>query len=590
MNAIRTLLACILAAPALAGGGRWFPAEDWRETPDECASPRAKKGGTLRFNGSSAPKSLNAYVDNNAYTMMTFELMYSGLVGVDARTLDFVPDLASRWHVSDDGAVFTFEMNPRAKWSDGVPVTAEDVKWTFDTVMSEKSETGPWKVQLGYFESPVVEPGGRIRFSKKPGSAPDWRDLMNCGRFPVLPRHALEGRDFNKASFLGMPVSGPYRLSRVAEQIETEFSRVEGWWCADSPSCMGLFNFDRIVMRYYVDNENAFEALKKRAIDVYPVYSARIMAEGTRAEKFARNWMLKRRVANQKPTGFQGFAMNMRRSPFDDVRVRKAMAHLVDRETMNRTMMSGEYFLLRSYYSDLYDDARPCGNELVRYDPSAARALLEEAGWRRRPEDGKLWKDGRRFVFTFLSRGASEDKFLSMFSHALEECGIEMKIDRKDFAGWMRDMDEFNFDMTWASWGSSIFKSPEFMWLSSEADRKGSNNITGFKSAEVDAIIKAEKSMLRMKDREDAYRRIDALVAEQVPYVLLWQVRETRLLYWNKFGMPDSVLTRHGDESCVLSCWWYDEDRAEELERAMSAGRCLPGVPERASFVPGGAR
>ena len=562
----------------------WYPAADWQDTPDPVASPLAKKGGTIRFNGSQPPKSFNEYTDNNTYTRMTFSLMYETLLGTDTDTLDFCPGLARRWAISDDGREFTFVLDERAKWSDGVPVTADDVKWTFDVVMAPGSDSGPWKMMLGVFESPVILDERTIRFTKKGDSPKDWRDILHCGEFYILPKHAFEGKDFNKLDLLGAPVGGPYRLARVAEQVETEWQRVDTWWRKDFPSCKNICNFDKIVLRYHVDNENAFEALKKRAIDVYPVYSARIMNNETSGEKFDKNWILRRRVKNHNPVGYQGFAMNMRKWPFNDKRVRIAMSKLVDRETMNRTMMFSEYFLQRSYFTDLYDEDHPCANPLWLYDFEGAKKLLEEAGFAKNPKTGKLEKDGREFRFNFLSRASSESKFLSLFDAALRELGIEMKIEVKDFAGWMRDMDSFNFDMTWASWGSSIFKNPETSFLSTEADRKGSNNTIGFKSAEVDAIIKAEKSMMNVADRNEAYKKIDALVADECPYALLWNADETRLLYWNKFGMPDTILSKFSNEECIFTYWWYDEDRAAELKSAMAEGKCLPSVPLRVDF------
>ena len=562
----------------------WYPAPDWKDTGDPIASPHAKKGGTIRFNGGNPPKSFNQYTDNNAYTRMTFSLMYETLIGTDSETLEFAPSLASRWAVSADGREFVFVIDERAKWSDGVPVSAADVKWTFDTIMDPNVDTGPWKVMLGVFESPEVLDERTVRFRKKGDTPRDWRDLLTVGTFYVMPKHAFAGQDFNKLDLLGAPVGGPYQFSRVDEQIETEFRRVPQWWRADTPSCRYVCNFDRIIVRYYVDNENAFEALKKRAIDVYPVYTARIMQNETHGEKFDRNWILKRRVANHKPVGFQGFAMNMRRWPFDDRRVRLAMAKLIDRETMNRTMMFNEYVLQNSVYGDLYDENNPCQNPLYLYDFDGAQLLLTEAGFAKNPKTGKLEKNGRPFKFTFLSRSPTESKFLSLFDAALRRLGIEMSIQNKDFAGWMRDMEDFNFDMTWQTWGSSIFKTPEVMWLSSEADRKGSNNSVGFKSEEVDRLIAEEKGTTTMSERADYYRRIDAIVADVAPYAFLWNVAETRLLYWNKFGMPPSILSRYADEEAIFTYWWYDADKARELEAAISSHGCLPSVPERVEF------
>jgi len=558
----------------------WFPAADWIERPDPAASPFARKGGTIRLFGGQPPKSFNAYVDNNTYSSMVFDLLYGKLLGMDAETSELVPALARRWAVSDDGREFTFVLDERAAWSDGRAVTAEDVRWTFDVVMDPKNDTGPWKSTLGFFERPEAVDARTVRFRKKGDSPRDWRDILNCSTFWILPRHAFADRDFNKLDFVGAVSGGGYQIVRAEPQVETELRRHGKWWCQDLPRLKGLYNFDRILVRYYADNENAFEALKKRRLDFYPVYTARLYDKETGTEEFKHNWLLKRRIRNRAPIGFQGFAMNQRRFPFDDVRVRRAMAALLDRETMNRTMMSGAYFLLKSYYPDLYDERRPCGNELHAYDPAKAAALLAEAGWKRDPADGCLKKDGRRFAFSFLSRSSTEDKFLVMFDRELRNLGIAMSIVRKDFAGWMRDMDAFAYDMTWAAWGAGLVKYPELSWSGAEADRKGSNNITGFKSAEVDRLIAAEKGFAKASDRLDAYRRIDALVAAEVPYVLLWQTDSTRLLYWNKFGMPKTVLSPVEREESVLSYWWYDADRVSELERSMKSNGFLPTLAE----------
>ena len=570
---------CALALVAVT----WFPAANWVEKPDPVASPYARRGGTIRLNGAQPPKSFNAYVDNNSYTAMVFDLLYGKLLGMDPQTTELVPALARKWAVSDDGREFTFVLDERAKWSDGRPVTAADVKWTFDAVMDPKSDSGPWKSTLAFFESPEVVDARTVRFVKKGTSPRDWRDILNCSTFWILPQHVFGKGEFNKLNLVGAVTGGPYAIVRAEPQVETELVRHGRWWCQDLPGWKGLYNFDRILVRYFAENENAFEAFKKRKVDVYPVYTVRLYAQETGGKSFQHNWTLKRRVRNRAPIGFQGFAMNMRRAPFDDVRVRKAMAALLDRETMNRTMMNGAYFLLRSYYPDLYDAAHPCPNELAAYDPAKAAKLLREAGWQKDPKDGKLKKDGKAFAFSFLSRSATEDKFLVMFDHALREQGIAMSIVRKDFASWMRDMDSFSYDMTWAAWGAGLVKYPELAWSGAEADRRGSNNVTGFKNAEVDRLIAAEKGMTDAASRLDAYRRIDALVAAEAPYVLLWQTDSTRLLYWNKFGMPKTVLSPVEREESVLPYWWYDADRAEELADAMSRDGFLPSVPEEVS-------
>ena len=590
----------VFAGPDASGDATWYPAPDWKDTPDPIASPRAKKGGTLRFDGGSSPSSFNAYVDSSSYMQMMFSLMYPVLISTDVDTLDFVPSLAARWSVSADESVYTFVLDERARWSDGVPVTAEDVKWTFDQVLDKKSDSGFWKLLLGEYErAEVVDAAAArpltVRFVKR--RSPDgtirrnWRDLTHCGMFYILPKHHFEGKEFNKFDFVGAPVCGPYRLASTEEQVESVYERVPDWWKAGFPSCRHVYNFDRIVMRYYGSKENAFHAFKKGIVDVYPVYSARIMATETFGPKFEHNWIVKRRVQNHEPVGYQGLAMNMLRPPFDDLLVRKAMAKLIDRERLNREMMYDEYFMQNSYYGDLYSDhpvtngvpyATAC-NVYYNYDVPGASNLLAQAGYVYNEKTKRLEKDGRPLVFTFLSR-ESNDAYLTGFVSDLRRLGAEMKIECKDFASWMRDMDSGNFDMTWASYVGSLFRDPSVSWHSSQAGVKQSGNRVGFRSPEVDAIIEAERTMKTFAEREEAYRKIDHILTEACPHAFLWNISSKRLLYWNKFGMPDTVLSRYGNEADVLAYWWYDPDRAEELAESMAKGTYLPAVPVRVDY------
>lgn len=542
------------------------------------------KGGAITMFGGTAPKSLNAYVDNSHYTSEAFGLVYMSLLGMDEETGELEGALASEWSVSDDGRSYTFTIDGNARWSDGRPVTAADVKWTFDAILDEKNDTGPWKATLAFFESPRVLSERKVVFVKKGDSPEDWRDILNCSSFWILPRHRFAGREFNRIDMTGEVSGGPYFFERKVDEVETVLRRNPRWWCAGKPSMKNRFNFDRIRFRYFATHENAFAAFRRGKIDFFPVYSARIMAQRTFSEEFTRNYILKRRVANDAPVGFQGFAMNMRRPPFDDINVRKAMAHLVDRERMNKTLMHGEYFLLRSYYSDLYGPGRPCKNEYFAFDPVKAAAYLDKAGWKFDKATGRRMKGSVPFEFTYLSRGSDEERYLSLFRAALDEAGITMKIERKDFAGWMRDMEDFNFDMTIAAWGAGLVKYPAIQWSSAEAGRRGSNNLTGFRNKRVDAIIEAERSMKTRAERDRAYMEIDSIVASEVPYVLLWASRDCRILYWNRFGTPKSLLPRYSREEGALSSWWHDPDREAELAEQRAKGGFLPSVPERVQF------
>jgi microcin C transport system substrate-binding protein len=580
--AVLTFLLLTLLLPASAAtAGTWYPKDDESGRPDPLASPDAQKGGEVTTFGGQYPKSLNYYLDSNVLSAEVFGYMFETLLSMHPVTLAYQPGLAEQWHISDDKRTFTFHLDPDARWSDGTPVTARDVQWTYDMIMDPGHMTGPHKISMERFHRPEIMDSKTIRFTAK---KVHWKNLQAAGGFHVLCRHAYKDRDFNKVNFQFPVVSGPYRPGAMEEGRYIKIKRRGDWWDADAAANQGKFNFDTIKYRFFAERSNAFEAFKKGRIDIFPVYTSRIWINETSGEPFFNNYIIKQKVHNHQPIGFQGFAMNMRRAPFDDLRVRKAMAYLLDRRKMNRTLMYNQYFLHRSYYEDLYSPAHPCPNPLIEMNKEKARSLLKAAGWRVNPDTGFLEKSGRRLSFQFLSRNASSDKFLSIYAEDLKDVGIEMKIDRKDWAAWARDMEEYNFQMTWAAWSAGVFKDPESMWASSEAERKGGNNITGFTNERVDALIEKQKTLFDVEKRNAICREIDQIIYDDFPYALLWNIDYTRLLYWNKFGMPPTVLSKYGNEASALVYWWLDPDARSLLKDAQKHHTPLPPQPAEVHF------
>ncbi len=570
------LISSILAFVCLVCEAGFLPTESHVMQPDPVASPDAVVGGTVTEYLGPSPKSLNYYLDNNSMSARIFDALYETLLSMDSETLEYDRCLAEKWTISEDKREFTFWLDPQARWSDGQPITAEDVLWTYQAIVNPANLTGPHKLSLERLGEPeIVDEGRAIRFRAK---EVHWQNLGAAGGFSILPKHVFANLDFNKVNFEFPVVSGPYKVMEFKEGLYLKLERRADWWRVNWPSCKGSNNFHIINCRFFEDRNNAFEAFKKGEIDVFAVYTASIWHQIEKDVTAVRNnWIVKQNVHNKKPVGFQGFAMNMRRFPFDDVRVRKAMAHLLDRPMMNQTMMYNQYFLHRSYWEDLYDEQHPCPNPVTPFDKQAAIRLLTEAGWKANPATGILEKNGRELAFTFLNRDAISNKFLAVFDAALKDVGVKMTIQTKDWSAWAKDMDEFNFDMTWAAWGAGLFKNPEGMWSSKEADRPGGSNLTGFKNAEVDALIEQQKAIFNVQERHEICRKIDALIFAEYPYVLLWNTDSTRLLYWNKFGMPESVLGKYSGES--TGYWWIDEDAAAELEEAMEQGVPLPKQP-----------
>ncbi len=553
----------------------------WQKTPDPIASPLAYPGGTLVSYAGQYPASFNYYLANNTFSGEIFGLLYESLLDLDPASLEYAPGLAREWDISDDKKTITLHLDPDAQWSDGRPITSEDVLWTYEAVMDPENMTGPHKVSLERFETPVVLDTNTIAFTAK---EVHWQNVGAVGGFLILPKHAYENEDFNRLNFSFPVVSGPYRIGPIQENVSIDLVRRQDWWRAPQKRTDHLYNFDTLRYRFYAERENAFEAFEQEHIDIYPVFTARLWSQSTQGTRYRNNWIIRQEVRNHQPVGFQGFAMNLRRAPFDDRLVRQAMAHLLDRERMNRTLMFGQYFLHRSYYEDLYFDGTPCQNPTFDYDPDKADALLKQAGWIRNPDTGLREKNGEPLAFSFLTRATTAERFLQIYNEDLKRAGIQLKIDRLDWAAWTRAMSRYDFDMTWAAWGAGLFKNPESMWHSEEAERPGGNNITGFAHPEVDRLIEQQKTLFDVEQRHAIVRRIDAILTAHTPYILLWNSNANRLLYWNKFGTPRTVLSQYGDASATRAYWWYDEDAAASLNMARNNKLPLPPLPPIIDF------
>ena len=572
------LWSCLLHVAA----AQQFPEADWHEQMSPFAGPDAYSGGELSFSSGPFPNSLNYYLNTTVTSNRVFGLIFETLLSNNGLTLEFEPNLAGSWSVSSDRTTFEFRLDERAEWSDGTPVSAHDVAWTFAAIMDPKNLTGPHKISFERFHDPEIIDEKTIRFKAR---EVHWKNLLSLGSlFHILPAHIFKDRDFNKINFEFPVVGGPYKVEALKEGIALTLKRRADWWQGDRESMRGIANFDRLKFRFFNERENAFAEFKTGNLDLYRVSTASRWAEETSGEAYDNNWIIKQEVYNYNPIGFQGFAMNLRRAKFADRRVRLALAYLLDRTRMNQTIMHEAYFLHQCYFEDLYNEQTPCRGPKIRFGKERARRLLKETGWQANESTGLLEKDGQPFTIQFLTRSQNSDKFLAIYREDLNDVGIQLEIIRKDWAAWVKDMDEFNFDMTWAAWSASMYKDPESLWHSREADRAGGQNITGYKNPEVDAVIDSLRTEFDIHKRHALVRKIDAILTDDIPYILLWNLNYRRLLYWNKFGIPRTVLPKYTAENGAYSFWWYDEDSAADLDYARETGAPLPGRDEIIRF------
>ncbi|MBR4559846.1 MAG: ABC transporter substrate-binding protein [Fibrobacter sp.] len=541
---------------------------------DPIASKDARPCGTITLWGSAMPKSFNMWEDYNSFSAELMGMMFEPLVSLHSTEDREVGVLADSWNVSEDGKTFTFHVDARARWSDGKPVTAEDVQFYYDVIMDEKNLTPIFKVGLSRFDRPEVVDSLTVKMTAKESH---WGNFWEAAGMLAFPKHAWAGKDFNQIRYEFPVVSGPYKIKTFREDRYVELQRRADWWGFKKNWNRGKYNFEKIRYRFMNDQTKALEAFKKQDINAYAIYTSSIWMKQTDFDAIQKGWAVKQRIFNKEPIGFQGMAINLRKPQFQDVRVRRALSMLLNREAMNEKYMFGQYFLLNSYYPDLWEGNQNPTAPLYTFNPDSARALFAEAGYKVNAQ-GVLEKDGKPFAINFIT--SQEDlRHLTLFQEDLKKVGVVATIEQMSQSTLRKRLDDADFDLYWVNWDAGRLRDPEASWSSATALQKGTNNLAGVQDKVVDSLINLQKTEFNLAKRNEILKALDNRLAEIVPYVLMWQCDHHRILYWNRYGTPEKVFDRFNREDAIPIYWWLDPEKSKKLDAAMKAGENLP-VPE----------
>ncbi len=557
----------------------------------------APKGGSVKLSAIGTFDSLNRFILKGvAATGLGF--VYQSLtVDSDDEAFSQYGEIAESIEVADDNTWVAYRLRPEARWHDGKPITADDVVFSFET-LKEKGHPS-WRAYYGSVSRAEKLGERHVRFHFARGDNAELSMIM--GQLPILPKHWYAERPFEETSLEPPLGSGPYRVAEVDAGRSITYERVKDWWAADLPVNRGRFNFDRIRFDYYRDGTVALEAFKAGEYDFRVENNSKLWATAYAGPPFTQGLIVTENIAHEQPTGMQAFVFNTRRAPFDDRRLRAALAYAFDFEWTNKNLFYGQYARTDSYFSnsELASSGTPSPAELALLEPfrdqlppevfdkeyvppdssgkggirsnlRQALRMLREAGYEVRDKKLVNAATGRPVSFEILLVQPAFERVVLPFRSNLERLGLEVSVRTVDPAQYQKRVDEFDFDMVIASMGQSLSPGNEQRdyWGSAAADIQGSRNVIGVKDPVVDALI---EKIIAADSRESlitAARALDRVLLWGHYVIPNWHIQSFRVAYWDLFARP-AVTPKY---ALGFETWWVDATRAARIAATRRGG------------------
>lgn len=563
-------------------GGNGFTGEGWTTNTDYnyLGDANAVKGGSISWAIEAFPASLRLYGkdENSYYTRLMQMMVYESLLDTDPVNENEIPQLATHWQKSENNTVYRFRINPNARWADGKPVTAEDVVATWKLAIDPGLLSGTGDVYQEFLEAPVAESKYIVRFkSKKEG----WLPFSIAAGIRILPAHYISNitakEYLEKYNYEVVPGSGPYYVKK--EDVEKGRSitvrRRSDYWAENERWNIGMNNFDIFKTDVIADETLRLEKFKKGETDIYQFNRAQWWAENSDFDEVKRGLVMKKRIFNQNPAGLQGIAFNMRKPPFDDIKVRAAFQMLYDVDKFNEKLFYKAYKPSKSQFSaTVYENPN---NPRITYNLDSAILLLDEAGWSQKNSEGYRVKDGKVFSVDLSFTQPSQERYLTIYQEDLKKAGVKLNLKQVDPTTQFKIGNQRNFEIILVAWAGQTPPSHEFNLTSKMADDTNSTNWPGIKIKEVDDLVARYNVEESKEERVKITRQIDSLIYAIRPYVYGWYADYTRLEWLNKFGYPPYIVARFDDyysgvEPSIFQMWWVDPEKLAAYNEALKGG------------------
>lgn len=554
------------------------------------ANPDALKGGTINYAWPGTFDSVNPFIVQGSGARGSVDLIFGNNVfdTLMLRSADepftMYPLLARTIDTDDERTFAEFTLDERAKFSDGQPVTPEDVIFTLELLRDKGlPRYGVTANKIAKMEK-VGERGVRFTFKQADRELP-----LILALLPILPKHAIDAETFDKSTLKPFVGSGPYRLETVKAGDSLTFKRNPDYWAKDIPSKRGFDNYDEIRLTYYRDENAMFEAFKKGLVDVFIEENAGRWARQYDFPAVTDGAVVKETLPTKLPSGMFSIVMNTRKPVFQDIKLRNALIDLFDFEWANRSLFSDAYTRTKSFYdnSDMSSSGKPAsdaekallaqfpdavtpeimagtwkppvsdGTGLDRMFLRSGLAKLKEAGYTL--QDGKmLGPDGKPLSFEIMLKGTENQQVAVAFQQTLQKLGIELNLRSVDAAQFQKRQNEYDFDAMFFNYTPSLSPGVEQVsrWGSAAREKPGTFNYAGAASPAIDAMTTALINARTRTDFVEAVRAYDRVLLSGSYVIPLYFRPEQWIAHWKRIERPETIAL----QGMQLPTWWHAKE------------------------------
>lgn len=557
------------------------------------ADPAAKRGGTFRDFVTSFPLTLRKFGpdSNGAFAAYVRETNLP-LLATHPITGNPMPMLASEWAFGADNKTLYFRINPKARWSDGQPVTADD--WVFTLKMMRSKEINdPW--YNNYYSTQIVDV---TRFddhtlSITSGTAKSRQDLLESLPISPEPSHAIKltSNWVKEYNWKVLPVTGPYQIDEVKKGKSVTFKRVKDWWGDDERYFRHRFNPARLEIKVIRDQNIAWQHFLRGELDTFPLVMPNWWHDKSKTPEFEKGYIERLWFYNQTPQSPTGLYLNTADPLLSNLDVRLGIQHALNIDKMLTTLLRGDYQRLNSYGAGQGDftntelKARP-------FDPKLARTYFAKAGFTSAGPDGILQNGkGEPLTLTITYTTAEHAQRLTLLREEAKKAGLNLELNLMDASAGFKSMLEKKHQSAWMAWSSGRYPAYWEHFHKINAHKPQTNNIMNIDDEAMTALVEQYDKAFDFGKKAELSRQIQQRLYELASFVPTYQVPYTRDGAWRWIKLPMVPATPKSE----LLHWpldggnsgysygglfWIDEQVKSETLEAIKSGQSFPPVTQ----------